>query len=311
MDDEQLERALGELNRRLTVSPAGDPRRTADCLTFFRARAVVLDPLRESAQEAAHLAGCRRCRQLIAGFARHLPHLSMWTLIRHQLGAVLPAEREQLDYHLLHGRCRECAGRAERLAQSPLALLQLPPPAPLLDPAVARAAVPESEVLVQGQNGDLEADLVRDGAELCLEVRTRNPAYWRQLVAYVFESATGDVLLEGYLVLGADVEGWCTAQDSIDPDWFRAKMPSACRSLQIAMVQPAYLSAEEWSRVEAAAPEPDASAGASADWLEFCRRSLADAGALSGAAVAALSAISSKLTGDARRTETRNDDPPE
>jgi len=303
MNDEQLLEALAELNRRLATATAADPQRTGDCLTFFRARAVVLDPARESPAEQAHLVTCRRCRQLVASFARQLPHLSTWTLIRLQMGALLPAEETAVEYHLRAGRCRECAARAARLARSPLALLQIPIPATLPHPAVARAAVPESEVLVRGENGDLEADLVRDGAELCLEVRTRTADYWQQLVAYVFESATGEALLEGYLVLGADVEGWYAAQAMLDPERFREGVSGANPSLRLAVVQPACLNGEEWDQVRASAPAPQAEARVKADWLAFCRQTRGDAGALSTAAEEALRAISSRIAGGARLPE--------
>lgn len=291
MDDKQLKQALGELKRRLPPSPSGDPRRTAHCLTYSRARALALDPDRATAAERAHTTQCHRCRHLLASFSRHLPHLSLWTLTRRQLGTLRPAEVEAVEYHLLDGGCRECAARAEQLAHSPLAPLQLPAPHRLPDPAVARAAVREPEVLVRGQNGDLEADLVQDGDELCLEVRTRNPQHRHRLVGYVFEAETGEALLEGYLVLGPDTEGWYAAPQRLDPERLRADVLRCCQALLVMAVPPGSLSAEEWERVRESAPGPDAGAEVQDAWREFCRKSLEQPEALPAAALETLRSL--------------------
>lgn len=274
MDDQQLKKALGKLKQRLPPPPSGDPSRTAHCLTYSRARALALNPGRTTADERAHIAQCRRCGQLLASFGRHLPHLSVWTLTRRQLGTLRPAEEEAVEYHLLDGGCRECAARAEQLAHSPLGLLQLPAPHLLPDPAVARAAARAPEVLVRGQHGDLEADLVVEGDELCLEVRTRNPQHLHRLVGYVFEAETGEALLEGYLVLGPDTEGWYAAPQRIDPERLRADVLRCCQALLVMVLHPASLSAEEWQRVRESAPGPDADAEVKDAWRAFCRESL-------------------------------------
>lgn len=291
MDDEQLKQALNKLKQRLPPPLSGDPRRTAHCLTYSRARALALNPGRTTAAERAHTAQCRRCRHLLASFGRHLPHLSVWTLIRRQLGTLRPAEVEAVEYHLLHGGCRECAARVEQLAHSPLALLQLPAPHLLPDPAVAHAAVRAPEVLVRGHNGDLEADLVVDGDELCLEVRTRNPQHLHRLVGYVFEAETGEALLEGYLVLGPDTEGWYAAPQRIDPERLRADVLRCCQALLVMLAPPTSLNAEEWQRVRESAPGPDADAEVKGAWRAFSRKSLEQPEALPTVAVETLRSI--------------------
>lgn len=302
MDDEQLVQALGDLKRQFPVSAPGDPRRTAECLTYLRARAVALDPAGESARESAHLRGCRRCRQTKASFTRHLPHLSLWTLIRRRLGLLLPSEARVVEYHLEAGRCQVCAARAASLAQARLAALQLPRPLAPANPRAASAAGPAPEVLAKGQQEGLLADLVPDRDGYCLEVRTHNPRHFQRLVAYVFEGASGEALREGYLVLGLDDEEWYSAHELIAPDQFRAEVESACQALRVAVVEPAFLSAEEWQRVAAAAPGAEADAGTQADWLAFCRRSQEEAD-LSPDATEALRAISDRLTGSDRSPE--------
>lgn len=274
MDDKAIYRALGGLRNRITPPGSGDPLRTPACLTYSRARVLALDPAGSTAAESAHAAECRRCGHLLRSFDRQLPHLSIWTLMRRQLDLLRPAEADRVQYHLGSGHCRECTARAERLAGVPLTRLQLPALLVPPHPAMARAAVPEPEVLVRGEHGDLEADLVRDGDELCLEVRTRNPAHRHQLVGYAFASGTGEALVEGYLVLGPDAEEWLAAHELIDPERFRAAAPDGSAALEVAVLPPACLSAEEWRRVRTAAPGPEAAEEVRATWREFCRTQL-------------------------------------
>jgi hypothetical protein len=160
---------------------------------------------------------------------------------------------------------------------------------------MARAAAPEPEVLARGEHGDLEADLVRDGDELCLEVRTRNPAHRHQLVGYAFARGTGEALVEGYLVLGPDAEDWLAAHELIDPERLRAAGLDDGAALEVALLPPACLSAEEWRRVHTAAPGPEAADEVRAAWREFCRTQLAAPGAFSGDALETVRSIYASL----------------
>ncbi len=284
-----LEGVLRALRARLgEVGPSG-PVFADGCLTFGRARALALDPERMTAQEQSHLETCRRCLTLLTSFLRDLPHLPYWVLLRKRLNLLSPQEQRWVEYHLVSGGCRKCRNRDERVAGSPNFPLLLPAPRQLPHPAEARAAVPEPEVLVRGKGENLEAELVLDRDQLSLEIRTRAEALHYTLVTYAFQDATGEALLDGYAVLGPDVDGWFSAEIPLNPRQFREEVFKMCRHLALAAVLPGGLSDEEWRAVEAAAPTQAGELQTRSAWQVWASRTLLSGASLSEAAIRALS----------------------
>lgn len=274
MDDVKLEQALAGLQERLRAAAPARPTRSADCLPFSRARLLVLDPARRTPQEEAHLATCRRCRTLLAGFEHDLPHLPVWTLIRSRIGGLSAPERRMLEYHLENGGCRVCRRRLERLAELSPAVLALPVPTTPVFANSVQAAVPGPEVLASAASDGLEAELVQFRGELNLELRTRQAALNGTLAAYSFQTAEGEGLLEGYVVLGPDVEGWYAAEVRIDESRYRERVGTRLGQLWIGLVEPELLTEEEWARLEACVPGPEAEPHLRALWLDWCARAL-------------------------------------
>lgn len=291
MDDEKLDGALGALRERLAGMTPGRPVTAAGCMTFGQARELALDPARITAQVRTHLEACRRCRTLLTSFVRDLPHLPYWTLLRRLLGLLSPREQQRVHYHLESGGCRECWARYDRLAASPVSTLLLPAPHLPPHPTAARAAVPEPEVLVRGVGENLEAELVLDRDHLSLEIRTRAPELRHSLVAYAFQDAAGESLLDGYSVLGPDVEGWYAAEIPLELHRFREEVFKPCERMALAVVLPESLSDEEWAAVESAAPPPEAETHHRLAWRTWANRTVLSGANLSEAARGVLSRI--------------------
>lgn len=179
------------------------------CLPFARARSITLDHTGWHPGEAAHVEGCRRCGRLLELFAREMPHLSSWLLLRSRLGRpLLPLEQHAIDYHLRAGGCRECAVREERLARLSPHVMVLSGNFPLPASRMLAAATVTAEARAASLDSDLEAELAVERDRLGLEIRTRNPRWQAQLFGWTLATRRDRVAIERFTVLRPDVDGW-------------------------------------------------------------------------------------------------------
>jgi hypothetical protein len=84
-------------------------------LTFHRARALILNPSRWTADERQHVASCRRCASLLASCERNLTHPALSVLVGWLLGELVGGDVRVMKYHLEEGECQRC----RRLLDSP------------------------------------------------------------------------------------------------------------------------------------------------------------------------------------------------
>ena len=202
-----------------------------ECLSFERTRALALDPGRWRAEERRHTATCRRCRRLVASAEVQMPHLSLWTLLRHRLGSTSERERQAIAYHLEEGGCRRCRQVAGALAVGTSFRL---PPFALPHPAAAGAATGALEVGGRSSDGRLEAELVEEERQILLEIRSREAALNHQMIAYTLRGAQQE--MQGFLVLRPDVERWYAAQEIFDPELLYSRLQGRCEEVLIAPV---------------------------------------------------------------------------
>ncbi len=268
MPRETLEERLAALRARLATAPATSisPR---ECLTFERARALALDPGRGTAVEERHRAGCRRCGLMLESFGRQLPHLSLWTLLRRQLGRLSEGERRVVRYHLMEGGCLRCRQREERLQALAGQATLLRGPILFRDPAMVGAATPRPQVTARSETGDLAAELVETGPEAILEVRTKQVALNHRLVGYSLAGAEGTLPEEGFQVLRPEVEGWYAGHVSLDAAALHARLLGRCEEVLVTLADPEALTVEEQDLVVAAAGRDAGDPAASAAWTAW------------------------------------------
>jgi hypothetical protein len=107
-------------------------------------------------------------------------------------------------------------------------------------------------VLAECEAGDLQAELLDDCGNLSLEVRTKNPHLNHSLVSFAFSDANAPVL-EGFLVLAPDVEGWYTGETGIQRTALLPSFSHLGGTLQVSLVDAALLTGREAQLLSAAA----------------------------------------------------------
>lgn len=94
LDVQDLERELAEKRK--------------GCLSYPRARQVVLNPFLRTADEKAHVAGCASCARLLQNMERGLNHPTLWMLLRGLAGLLDGEEKAALTRHLETDECQRC-----------------------------------------------------------------------------------------------------------------------------------------------------------------------------------------------------------
>jgi len=287
-----LDEALNALRNRSDEAhlPSVLPER---CLRFQRARVLSLDPERGSDEERAHVASCRRCAALVASFAREVPHLSQWSLVRRRLGFLSEGDRLAADYHLEAGGCRRCRERDLQLGQV-AAFVRSCGGVTLPHPSAAAAGTADARLEAASADGTLEADLGKTGDRMVLEARSKDPSRRGALIGFALRGAEGREE-RGYLVLAPDVQGWYAASASWGVDELYAALRGTCTEL---LVYPAdrllWTDAEHQALLTSASRsrhEPEARAA----WLEWVSRTEQAAGGLSDDLHRALDAIRQRV----------------
>jgi hypothetical protein len=243
-----------------TVCPPG-------CLTFSRARLLSLEPDRTTVEERSHLEACHRCAQLLQTFAREMPHLSLWTLVRRHLGVIEEREQQAVAYHLEQGACRCCRQRADTLRGASDRLLQLSGPLVLPHPTAVAAATAQSHARARSRDGSLETELVQEGHQLTLELRTRNAALNHHLVGYSLRS--GPRQREGFTVLRPDVEGWFTAETTFESRDLYTALGGRCEELLVLPAVEEVLGSSERDALLASAARDRTDVKARAAWTAW------------------------------------------
>src|SRR5262249_25696621 len=111
----------------------------------------------------------------------------------------------------------------------------------------------EGEVVGYAAASGLEAELVQEGSQVVLEVRSREPAWNHQLVRFALRGASTSGVEEGFLVLAPDVDGWYTASTAFSATALYGRMGGACQEVVAAAPELERLTPEEWRVLLAAA----------------------------------------------------------
>jgi hypothetical protein len=269
MNEARLDELLATVRGALRAGTAPGAPSAPGCLSFARARALVLDPERWRADERAHVAGCRRCARLLHTFEQEMPHLSLWSLLRSRLGRLASDEARAVEYHLREGGCRRCRERVERLGAALERVIQFPGPVPLPAPGAVGAATAVLDAVARSPDRVLEAELVEEDGRVLLEVRTKNATLKHRLVGYTLRGARQADAQEGFLVLQPDVEGWLTAQTTFDPEELYSRLQGRCEEVLLCPVDTEVLSYAEREALLASAEQSRKEAAAREGWMAW------------------------------------------
>jgi hypothetical protein len=269
MNDSHEDHLIAEARRRVrNWTPAGVPF-APHCLPLERARALTLNPDRWQEDEQAHVAGCRRCGRLLQRFAEEMPHLSLWTLIRRRLGCLSEDEDRSVLYHLDQGECRICRTRDERMDAVIGQVVRFPETWALPHPTAAAAAAGIVDLVAQAPHHELEAQVFEEGRRITLEVRTRRETLRHKLVAYVLRGARGTQSVEGFLVLGPDLEGWFAADATFDVEELYWALDGRCEEVLVSPLCIHVLMGEQRALLLASADRVRADPVALAAWQNW------------------------------------------
>jgi hypothetical protein len=253
------------------VAAAAARRGQDGCPPPDRAWAVALGLADPTGEERAHLRSCPRCRTTWRRLRWQVRHPSWWDLARATRGALEGDEANDLRRHL-EGPCPACAARLGRLA--PAAGVLFTRPAALPDPrAWAAASGPPLDQGAASPDGRLEAQLVAAGADVVLEVRTRDPGLAGHLAAGGCAAPDGEPLL-AFAVLRPDVNGWYAAGMRWDGARLHDRLGGACRDLAARVVGPDLLTAAEAGALRESIARDASDATARAAWRAWAARAL-------------------------------------
>lgn len=239
--EDWLDEAFSMIRSRQVRTPeAVDP----CCMSWARARELVLAGHGPSDDELRHVEACRRCAGLMRQMAAAMPHASFWELAGVVCG-IDDGDEGFARRHIKEDGCSGCRVRLESLREQKAKLVCRAAPQMLPTAGAARADHQSAELEGCSPDGSLEFTLICEAEEASLELRSRSPEMKHALVSYCLRGSRDDQSVAGYAVLAPDVEGWFAAEVLLPSERLQHTVGGECRSVSASPVNVELLNEEE------------------------------------------------------------------